>query len=142
MKRDGSQYNCTWVPAGGGGELDYYPPLWHKVSAVLLGLSEGTKKADPSAQRGIGTAGWGHTGAFLRLKNDGVDWDISVWHMYGEDPEWAFKILAPLGKPIGVTEFNHPHGSSGDDTSQADGLRHTMSRLLELSQSYKSCPHL
>jgi Glycosyl hydrolase catalytic core len=135
-REDGSQYNCSWGPAGGVGELDYYPPRWNKVSAVLRGLSEGTKDADPSAQRAMGTAGWGHTGAFKRLQKDGVNWDISVWHMYGQDPEWAFKILAQFGKPIWVTEFNHPSGSSKDEQSQAAGLRHQMSRLLELSRPY------
>ncbi len=136
MKEDGTQYNCSWGPAGGVGELDYYAPRWKKVSAVLRGLSEGTKQADPSAQRAMGTAGWGHTGAFQRLKNDGVEWDISVWHMYGEDPEWAFKILAALGKPIWVTELNHPGGSSQGEKAQAEGLRRWMGRLLELSGRY------
>jgi hypothetical protein len=136
MQGDGSQYDCSWGPAGGVGELEYYPPRWDKVSAVLRGLSEGTKDADPFAQRAMGTAGWGHTGAFKRLQKDGVNWDISVWHMYGQDPEWAFKILAQFGKPIWVTEFNHPGGSSKDEQSQAAGLRKQMARLLELSKPY------
>ncbi len=136
IKDDGRQYNCSWGPAGGVGELDYYGPRWKKVSAVLRGLSEGAKEADPSAQRAMGTAGWGHTGAFQRMKNDGVEWDISVWHMYGEDPEWAFKILAALGKPIWVTEMNQPRGSARGENAQAEGLQRWMARLLELSGRY------
>jgi hypothetical protein len=135
-KEDGSQYNCSWGAAGGVGELDYYAPRWKKVSAVLRGLSQGAKEADPSAQRAMGTAGWGHTGAFQRLKKDGVEWDISVWHMYGEDPEWAFKILAAFGKPIWVTELNQARGSSQGESAQAEGLRRWMARLLELSGRY------
>ena len=26
-----------------------------------------------------------------RMAQDGIRWDISVWHMYGSDPEWAFR---------------------------------------------------
>ena len=112
IQDDGKQYNCNWGPAGGTGLLDYYAPRWEKVSAYLRGLSEGVKAADPLAERAIGTAGWGHTAAFERLQADHIEWEISVWHMYGQDPEWAFKIISKVGKPIWVTEFNHPLGSS------------------------------
>ncbi|MDZ4791019.1 MAG: DUF4214 domain-containing protein [Hyphomicrobiales bacterium] len=137
MQDNGVQYNCAWGPAGGVGELEYYGPRWAKSSAVLKGLSEGARDADPTVRRAIGTAGWGHAGAFTRMKNDGIEWDISVWHMYGEDPEWAFKILAEYGKPIWVTEINHPQGSRDGEQAQADGLQKWMRRLLELSAPYK-----
>ncbi len=71
------------------------------------------------------------------MKQDGIDWDISVWHMYGEDPEWAFKELARYGHPIWVTEFNNPLGSQRSDEQQADGLRQAMMRLRELHLKYK-----
>jgi uncharacterized protein DUF4214 len=136
MQDDGKQYNCAWGPAGGTGVLDYYGPRWAKSSAVLKGLSEGVIAADPSARKAIGTAGWGHTGAFERMRQDGIKWDISVWHMYGEDPEWAFKALAAYGHPIWVTEMNHPEGSAKGERQQAVGLRRWMERLNELSARY------
>jgi hypothetical protein len=134
---DGTQYSCDWGPAGGNGVLDYYGPRWEKVSAVLKGLSEGTSAADSSARKAMGTAGWGHTGAFERMRRDGIKWDISVWHIYGEDPEWAFKVLAGYGKPIWITEMNHPRGSEPGERQQANGLRRWMERLAELSPRYK-----
>ncbi len=137
MQDDGVQYNCAWGPAGGVGELEYFGPRWAKSSAILKGLSEGAHEADPTVRRAMGTAGWGHTGAFARMKKDGIDWEISVWHMYGQDPEWAFKILAQYGKPIWVTELNHPNGSREGEQAQADGLQKQMRRLLELSPTYK-----
>jgi hypothetical protein len=137
MQDDSKQYNCGWGPAGGTGVLDYYGPRWAKVSAVLKGLSEGAMAADSTARRAMGTAGWGHTGAFERMRQDGIAWDISVWHMYGEDPEWAFKVLAGYGKPIWVTEMNHPRGSEAGEREQADGVRHWMQRLAELGPRYK-----
>jgi len=85
----------------------------------------------------MGTAGWGHTGAFARMKQDGIVWDISVWHMYGDDPEWAFREIAGYGKPIWVTEFNNPYGSQRSERQQADGIKQTMTRLRELSEKYK-----
>ncbi|MBI1341049.1 DUF4214 domain-containing protein [bacterium] len=136
MRDDGTQYNCDWGPAGGLDRLDYYGPRWEKVSAYLRGLSEGVMKVDPTARKAIGTAGWGHIGAFHRLADDGVVWDISVWHMYGQDPEWAFKELARYGKPIWVTEFNHPWEDDYDPIRQSEGLVFWMKRLEELSRTY------
>jgi hypothetical protein len=134
---DGTQYDCAWGPAGGVGALDYYGPRWAKVSAVLKGLSEGATAADPTARKAMGTAGWGHIGAFERMKQDGIAWDISVWHMYGEDPEWAFAALAAYDRPIWVTEMNHPLGSQEGEAAQADGLTRWMKRLGALSERYK-----
>lgn len=134
---DGSQYPCEWGPAGGDGPLHYYGPRWAKVSAVLKGLSDGITEVDPSIRKAIGTAGWGHVGAFERMRQDGIKWDISVWHMYGQDPEWAFKRLAEYGRPIWVTEFNNPLGSQRSAQEQADGLKRAMTRLRELQDRYK-----
>jgi hypothetical protein len=136
MQDDGVQYNCSWGPATGIGELEYYGPRWKKVSAVLKGLSDGAASADPTIRIAMGTAGWGHVGAFHRMKRDGIRWDISVWHLYGDDPEWAFKILADLKKPIWVTEFNHPVGSKVSEEDQAVGLAKWMERLRDLSPKY------
>lgn len=134
---DGSKYPCGWGPGAGTGALDYYGPRWVKVSAALKGLSEGMTRADPGIRKAIGTAGWGHTGAFARMKEDGIVWDISVWHMYGEDPEWAFREISGYGKPIWVTEFNNPYGSQRSERQQADGIKQTMARLRQLGEKYK-----
>ena len=136
MQDDGKQYNCSYGPAGGVGSLEYFGPRWAKVSAVLKGLSRGAHDADPSVRRALGTAGWGHLGAFERMKADGIAWDISVWHMYGEDPEWAFKELVKYGKPIWVTEFNHPEGSTKSAEAQAQGLTRAISQLSDLQGTY------
>lgn len=133
---NGEPYNCEWGPAGGVSPLDYFGPRWAKASAVLKGLSDGTTSVDPKIRKAIGTAGWGHVGAFERMRQDGIEWDISVWHMYGEDPEWAFKKLAEYGKPIWVTEFNHPSGSQHGVVDQAKGLKRWMQRLRELEDAY------
>ena len=68
MQDDGKQYDCAWGPAGGVGPLEYYGPRWQKVSAVLKGLSEGAAAADPAVLKAMGTAGWGHLGAFERRR--------------------------------------------------------------------------
>jgi len=136
MQDDGVQYNCAWGPAGGVGPLEYYGPRWAKVSAVLKGLSDATTAVDPAIRKAIGTAGWGHTGAFTRMQQDGIRWDISVWHMYGADPEWAFKTLATFKRPIWVTEFNNPFGGQRSAKEQADGLVRTMARLRQLQRAY------
>lgn len=138
MRDDGTKYPCEWGPAGGVGELDYYGPRYRKVAAVLTGLAEGVAAVNPQAKRAIGTAGWGHTGVFARLAKDGVPWEVSVWHWYDNDPEWAFKILASHGKPIWVTEFNHPYGSQRDgEEAQAKGLAEKMATLQRLAARYR-----
>lgn len=134
---DGTQYPCEWGPAAGTTALDYYGPRWVKVSAVLKGLSDGMTEADPTIRKAIGAAGWGHTGAFARMKQDDIAWDISVWHMYGEDPEWAFREISGYGKPIWVTEFNNPNGSERSERQQADGIKQAMARLHELKDKYR-----
>jgi hypothetical protein len=137
-KRDnGTQYPCDWGPAGGTIGLDYYGPRWAKVSAVLKGLSDGMTEVDPGIRKAMGTAGWGHVGAFERMQEDGIKWDISVWHMYGEEPEWAFEKLVRYDKPIWVTEFNNLSGSQRSDRQQAEGLRLEIARLREMQATYK-----
>ncbi len=133
---DGSQYPCDWGIASGTGALDYIGARWDKASAVLRGLSEGVRAQAPEARTAMGSAGWGHVGAFERMLADGLDWDISVWHLYGEDPAPAFEILARYDRPIWVTELNHPSGSQDGDQQQALGLRAMMARLEELAPRY------
>lgn len=137
IRDDGTLYPCEWGPAGGVGALDYYGPRWKKVSAVLRGLSDGMTEADPTIRKAIGTAGWGHTGAFERMRDDGIHWDISVWHMYGGDDEASFKRLAEHGRPIWVTEFNHPRGSKDGAQAQVDGLVQQMQQLRKYQDLYR-----
>jgi hypothetical protein len=136
MRDNGEQYNCDWGPGAGVSPLDYYGPRWAKVSAVLKGLSDGTMSVDPTIRKAIGTAGWGHLGAFERMQQDGIKWDITVWHMYGEDPEWAFKTLVKYNRPIWVTEFNNPYGSTTSDEEQVRGLVKQMKRMRALQKAY------
>lgn len=138
MRDDGTKYPCEWGPAGGVSPLEYYGPRYVKVAAVLRGLSEGARSIGPHIRRAIGSAGWGHVGIFERLKNDGIDWDVTVWHHYEGNPEWALKRLTAFDRPIWITEFNHPYGSSRDgEDGQAHGLRSSLKLLLDLSQRYR-----
>jgi len=136
MRDDGTHYPCQWGIAGGVGPGDYYGPRYVKVLAELRGLSDGIHATDPAARRAIGTAGWGHVGIFQRFAADGLNWDISVWHMYGEDPEWAFKIIAPLGKPIWITEFGHVGAGPKGEREQAAALVKWMHRIEQLAPKY------
>lgn len=137
-KDDGTQYNCSWGPAGGVGVDEYYTPRWVKVSAVLRGLSDGIAHAAPGAKRAIGTAGWGHLGAFERMRRDGIGWDITVWHLYSDDPEKSFSELTRYGKPIWVTEFSDPlPPGPTDEAVRKVRLRRLMDKLSALSARYR-----
>lgn len=135
IRDDGSQYDCSWGPAGGDDPSHYFTPRWRQVSAVLRGLSDGAEAADPDIRKAMGTAGWGHTGAFARMKADGVDWDISVWHHYGDDLKRPLDYLKMLGKPIWITEFNR--SSEKGEQDQADGLLDMMRQLRDMHAEYR-----
>ena len=137
MQDDGVQYNCDWGPGSGVGPMEYYGPRWRKVSAVLRGLSDGTVSVDPALVKAMGTAGWGHVGAFHRMREDGIEWDISVWHYYGDDLEWGLERLQEFGKPIWLTEFNHPKGSQKGEKEQAAGLAEIMKQIERLRGKYR-----
>jgi hypothetical protein len=137
MQDDGIQYDCGWGPASGTEASQYFTPRWRKVSAVLRGLSEGAIDADPTVLKAMGTAGWGHIGAFKRMRDDGVRWDISVWHHYEGDPEPAFKSLLAFDKPIWVTELNNSGGSTGGQQGQAEGLERMMVAIRRYAQKYR-----
>lgn len=136
IQDDGAQYNCSWGPAGGIATSDYFSPRWVKVSAVLRGLSDATIAVDPTIGKAMGTAGWGHRAAFTRMRQDGIRWDISAWHLYEGDPEEAFKFLATFGKPIWLTEFNYSGGSQRGEKQQAEGLVETMTLLRKYQSLY------
>jgi hypothetical protein len=136
MRDDGSHYPCQWGVAGGVAPLDYYGPRYQKVLALLRGLSEGIHAADPAARRAIGTSGFGHVGIFQRFVHDGLAWEINVWHLYGEDPEWAFKMLQPIGKPIWITEYGEAGAGPNGEAAQAKALAYWIHRIAALAGRY------
>ncbi|MEZ5856454.1 MAG: hypothetical protein R3D67_17530 [Hyphomicrobiaceae bacterium] len=136
IQDDGRQYNCSWGTASGVGKLEYHGGRWRKVSSVLKGLSEGTMSVTPDAIKAMGTAGWGHVGAFERMRDDGIKWDISVWHNYDGKHEWGLERVAKFGKPIWITEFNFSGGSQKGDVRQATGIATSAYEIHRLSQRY------
>ena len=137
MRDDGTQYPCEWGPAGGVGALDYYGPRWKKVSAALAGLLDGAKAGDPGAQRAIGTAGWGHIGAFERMAADGLEWEISVWHDYSQIGEDFLTILAGYGKPIWITEFNAGGGGFESEDDNARMITDRIAYYRRMAKRYR-----
>lgn len=126
MRDDGTQYPCEWGVAGGVGPLEYFGPRWKKVSAMLKGLAEGVGEADPKALRAMGTAGFGHLGAFVRMAKDEIPWEITVWHDYEAVRESYLEELASYGKPIWITEFN---AGGGGEFSHQENARMIAERI-------------
>ncbi|MFN3521611.1 MAG: hypothetical protein ACK4YQ_05140 [Phenylobacterium sp.] len=126
IRDDGTKYPCEWGPAGGVGPLEYVGARWAQVSAALDGLSKGVAEGDPKALRAMGTAGWGHLGAVERMAQDGLAWDITVWHDYEGVRESYLAKLASYGRPIWITEFN---AGGGNFASRAENARQLAARI-------------
>ncbi|MEM5517923.1 hypothetical protein WNY37_13275 [Henriciella sp. AS95] len=137
MRDDGTQYPCEWGPAGGVEPEDYYGPRWDQVSFALRGLLDGAKAGDPHARRAIGTAGWGHLGAFERWKSDGLDWEITVWHDYETVRESYLEVLASFGKPIWITEFNAGGGGFETEEDNARMLTERIAFYRSMREKYR-----
>lgn len=137
MRDDGTQYPCEWGPAGGMYKLDYYGPRWEKVSASLAGLLDGAREGDPDAKYAIGTAGWGHLGAFERFVEDGLEWDITIWHDYEQVRESFLETLAGYGKPIWITEFNAGGGGFETEEDNARMLTERIAYYRSMREKYR-----
>ena len=133
---NGKQYNCKWGPAGGLRPLDYEPKRWARVSATLKGMSDGAILADPTARKAMGTAGWGHMGAFSLMRRDRINWDVSVWHVYRFKEESYLQKLAKFNRPIWITEFNNPNGSQKSEQIQARGLAKIIRNFKSWGKKY------
>lgn len=137
MRDDGTQYPCEWGPAGGVGPLEYFGPRWKKVSATLKGLAEGVAAADPKALRAMGTAGFGHLGAFERMAQDDIPWEITVWHDYESVTEKYLERLVSYGKPIWVTEFNAGGGGDYPDHRNAQMIVERITYYRSMRAKYR-----
>ncbi|WP_424339290.1 hypothetical protein [Henriciella sp.] len=133
---DNSQYPCEWGPGGGVDPLDYVGERWAKVSAVVRGLVDGVGEGDPDARRAIGTSGFGHLGAFERWRDDGVTWDITVWHDYEQVRESYLETLAGYGKPIWITEFNAGAWNAVSEDDNARQLRERIAYYRDVGPRY------
>lgn len=127
---NGEPYPCEWGVAIGQHPDEYQRDRWNQVSAFLDGLSDGMKEGDPEALRVIGVAGWGRFGALERLRQDGVEWDITDWHDYEGIDESIAARLAAFGKPIWLTEFHVDEEGLTPDVRAA--------RLAERIASYQA----
>ena len=133
---DNTQYPCEWGPGGGVDPLDYVGERWDRVSAVVRGLVDGVGEGDPDAKRAVGTAGFGHLGAFERWKNDGVTWDITVWHDYEQVRESYLQTLKGYGKPIWITEFNAGAWNAVSEEDNARQLRDRIAYYKRVGSTY------
>jgi hypothetical protein len=122
---DGTPYPCEWGISIGATARDYHGGRWAQVSAVYRGLSEGVRAGDPEALRAIGVAGWGRFGAFERMHQDGIAWEITVWHDYEGVSEEAVARLTSFGRPIWLMEFN----AGADSDSPAERARQVAERV-------------
>jgi hypothetical protein len=82
--RYGDPYNggvWHWGSPNGDVVADYYPPRLAISEAILHGLADGTRAADPTSVRIINFA-WLHTGFIQAVEEDAIPYDIVGIHWY------------------------------------------------------------
>lgn len=107
------------IPGNTGESMSHFDPAKYALCrGSIKGMRAGfkSKSAQPV---GVGIAGRSF-GFFDLLKRDGVQWDITTWHIYITSDTSAADIaagadlyltrLAGYGKPIAITEFNQQDG--------------------------------
>jgi hypothetical protein len=70
-----------WGAPPGDSVGDYYPPRVAISEAIIHGLADGVRAADPSAVRVVNFA-WIHTGFIQLLEDDAIPYDIIGIHWY------------------------------------------------------------
>lgn len=134
-------YSCTWGDAGGDSPLDYVAARYERLRGLLRGLIDGIHSVDPHLRAAVGSAGWWHWGVLSRLHQDGIAWDITVWHWYASDPERtrntnALQIIAQFDRPIWITELDEPYRPENWEQAQANGLRTTLAWFVKMAPHY------
>jgi len=127
--------NGKWPygPPPGDSLTDYYPPRLAIAEAIIHGLADGARAADPTCIRIVNFA-WIHTGFIEHLEDDAIPYDVIGVHWYsnfdseqntgmgditcpGQDlpctlPLLHFNVIDRMhkltnGKPLWVTETNY-----------------------------------
>jgi hypothetical protein len=127
----GNEFDNNAIHGGHGNEpSDYDNAIFMKARGSILGMIDGIKAADPSAQIILSASSWLHFG-FSDMLHAGTQpdgsgghpipkWDITAWHWYSDMGDITFargiNVLKHLQdtyhKPIWITEFGARPGSA------------------------------
>ncbi len=145
----------TWTCGDTRGTAldDYSPQPLGLTLAILKGLADGVRAADPEALRVINSAGFTHTGFFQHLEDNHVPYEIVGIHWYSEMGDLTcagsalpcpatsseLNVVQTLqkitkGKRMWITEMNYAKDS--DPNSQNEYLMATLKNYLQHSEKY------
>ena len=119
-----------WVHMTGDGSQrsQYNPQRYLQARGAIRGMIDGIHSVNPSAKTIVDDAGWCHYGFLQMLWADGVRWDITGVHWYGNEGNIeeagcnkanVAEIHASFGKPVWITEFNFKPLQATDDPAAA-----------------------
>lgn len=138
--RGGKLWQWDGAPDGSSAD-DYHQGRYERARALIQGLHQGVKAADPAALTIVNTAGWLHHGFIERLvREDRVPFEILAWHWYSEMGDITrvqgkldlVALLKGYGKPLWITEINRRDGSKGGtETEAADYLATVAQQMRE-----------
>lgn len=139
----------NWIGmSGDGSTINQYDHIKYIAArGFIRGMIAAVHAASPNAKVSINDAGWCHYGMMNQLYADGVRWDITSVHWYGNmgniinahcGPGGSSNILqihAAYGNPIWITECNFD-ASGGSIKGMADYLPTLMGQLSNLAPVY------
>jgi len=140
---------CINPGASGSDPSHYNDAQFWRAKAIIQGLCDGVKAANPNLPRMVGCAGWLHYGFIDRLitESGGPKWERVVYHWYSNmglissHSDVITKLqgyATTYGTPTWVTEVNGQNGAlpeTGESTDAAE--RRNAGELADLVQDMK-----
>lgn len=125
-------------------------PAYAVTRGKLRGVIDGIRASDPSAKVAVGDAGGCNYGFTQALYDDGLRWDITLFHPYdfwgplegrvGKGCAAGNNMIAKhaaYGKPIWLTEFSFtPAVTSPDKQKLGQGIVAMMKHFNDLASQY------
>ena len=137
-----------WGDPDGDSRDHYEETRYQRVRAELTGLHEGIRAGDPEALTIVNSAGWLHTGFFVRLvREDRVPCDLLGWHWYSEMGDMRrvrgeldlIERLNGFGKPLWITEINRRGGSMGGAEAQQAAYLAGLAQAVRTYSGVEAC---
>jgi hypothetical protein len=135
----------NWVHMqGDGSDISQYDQgRYREARGLIRGMVDGVHAAGGMVE--VHNAGWCHYGFMQALWNDGIRWDITGEHWYGDQGSLTragcggknvAAELQKFGRPIIITEINANSASGMSKVAMGDWLSRAMPEIEAIAGQY------